>query len=110
MIELYFSTKLYVKPFYIIQKLAYHQVECQIYNNLSTTNNFYIENGFYLKIFNIIPELFKEKIWEPLQDDLQLQCAYVITDNYKGCLLDWPGIFRKSKCSGKKRKREEKAI
>lgn len=108
MIELYFSTKLNINSYYIIHTLAYNQVKCQIYNNLSSTSEFNIENGFYLKIFNVSPELFEEKIWEPLKHDLQLQCAYVISDEYKGCILDWPGVFKKSKCSGRKKKRKRK--
>ena len=73
------------------------------------------EHGFKIKVF--INELlikqtgddigtldglkFKELVWNPLCQALDLQCAFVIqSDKYMGCILNWPDIFRPSACPG----------
>lgn len=102
MIELYISTYKNITSDDIIDELIKTQVECQIYNNISTIyscGNSYKENGFYLKLFNINEKNFRKNVWNSLQALLDIRCAHVKDENnYEGCIMNWPDVFVKSKC------------
>ena len=103
MIELYFSSSFFIKAESIIKILIIYGVECNITTNFSSVpykcNNFVLERGFHLKLFNINETNFKRKVWNILQPILKLKCAYVRHDDkYMGCVLNWPGVFVKSQC------------
>ena len=55
-----------------------------------------------VRVYDLIPKNilkdFKEKIWEPLSELLDLNCAFVKYIDYMGCVKNWPGVFRKTKC------------
>tara|TARA_Y100000389_G_C17278219_1_gene421557 strand:- start:98 stop:418 length:321 start_codon:yes stop_codon:yes gene_type:complete len=106
MIEIYISSSVLTSSLAITQKLATNNLECQVYENYSSVCNKKIEPGYYIKIFDVLPKDFKRKVWNKIAKDLQLKCAYVITEEYKGCILNWPTIFTKSNCKvSRKRKR-----
>jgi len=118
MLELYISSSIKTTPILIAKKLCKEDVECQIYNNHSTmvlNDKNIVEEGYYIKIFNVENIDFKEKVWEVLSEYLNLKCAYIIANEYKGCILNWPTVFTESNCNmppikivgvGKKRKRK----
>lgn len=109
MIKLYISSPVLTSPLDITQKLARSNIEFQVYENYSsicTKKQSAIEKGYYIKFFDLQPREFKTKVWNKLAKDLKLRCAHVISDDYKGCILNWPGVFTTSKCAlSKKRKR-----
>ena len=89
MIELYVSTEnVLVTSKDLVELLAVNDVECQI-----------TEKGFYIKVFNLPVLLFKKKVWEILKTCLSISCAFVECEEYKGCVLNWPKVFRVSLCS-----------
>jgi len=109
MIELYFSSPIFIEVESIINVLINSGVECNISTNVSAVPyeciNFALEHGFHLKLFNIDEVNFKKKIWNILQPMLKLKCAYVRHDNkYMGCVLNWPDVFVKSQCETCKNK------
>jgi hypothetical protein len=106
MIELYISSPILTSSLAITQKLATNNIECQVYENYSTICNKTVEPGYYIKIFDVLPGEFKRKVWNKLAKEMNLKCAYVITEEYKGCVLNWPNVFVKSNCHvNRKRKR-----
>jgi hypothetical protein len=102
MIELYISSHKSTSRLELA-KLLQH-TECQITDNYSSvicpgqTQNV-IEQGYYIKFFDIKPDDFKEKVWNIIQPILELKCAYVKADSdYMGCVLNWPVVFTPSNC------------
>jgi hypothetical protein len=104
MIDLYISSKNKdMTPVKLITLLSNNNAECQITENYSSckcdNNSTSIEYGFYIKIINIPITKFKQSVWETLKNNLNISCAFVECDDYKGCILNWPDIFRDSACS-----------
>lgn len=105
MIELYVSTEnVLVTSKDLVELLAVNDVECQITDNYSSyrCNSLtkpVTEKGFYIKVFNLPVLLFKKKVWEILKTCLSISCAFVECEEYKGCVLNWPKVFRVSVCS-----------
>ena len=56
------------------------------------------EMGFEISFFDVLrPEVLQA--WEFLRRRLALTCAYCRTaDDYRGCILNWPGVTRPSLC------------
>ena len=105
MLTLYVSTDVCTTQKEIANMMAPQGVECQVSNNCSAfkvAGECVQENGFKIKIFNLDKEDFKEKVWNTLQSELHLRCAHVkYQDEYKGCVLNWPGVFVESRCGWK---------
>lgn len=84
----------------IINKL---KVSCQVYktfNSIEIKGILIQEDGFCIKTFNVGDIDFKEKVWFPLKNMLHLSCAYIKKKgDYRGCILDWPNVFKPSECS-----------
>jgi hypothetical protein len=105
MIELYISVEnTLITSKDITELLSSNNVECQITENYSSCKcnklaKPSVEKGFYIKIFNLNPIVFKEKVWDILKLVLSMSCAFVECEEYKGCVLNWPGVFRDSMCS-----------
>jgi hypothetical protein len=105
MIELYVSTEISVISSQdLTVLLSTNGVECQITENYSSykcsfSPKLVVEKGFYIKIFNLSSLLFKKKVWDILKTRLSISCAFVECEEYKGCVLNWPNIFRDSMCS-----------
>jgi len=57
-----------------------------------------IEDGYHLKFFDLDKDDFKYKIWRKLKKMLKLKCAFIKTEDYRGCILNWPNVFTKSNC------------
>ena len=60
--------------------------------------NCWTENGCHIKL---VDELPKKKIvlaWNKLKNNLPIDCAYIRTHNFKGCILDF---VRESECNKK---------
>lgn len=101
MIELYISSNVKISTSKIVESLAMNDVECQVYKNWTSYkyyNKIYVEKGFYIRIHNIKNNEFVMKVWNILESIMNLKCAYVNTDEYKGCVLNWPNVFTKSNC------------
>lgn len=104
MIELYVSTKVKTSCKKITELLSKQGVECQVYENYSScktnTDKLIVEHGFCIKIFDLSALQFKNSVWEILKPYLSISCAFVKCDNqYMGCVLNWPHIFRSSVCT-----------
>ena len=105
MIELYISVEnTLITSKDITELLASKDVECQITDNYSSCkcnrlDKPVVEKGFYIKIFNLNTLVFKEKVWDILKPSLSMSCAFVECEEYKGCVLNWPKVFRDSMCS-----------
>ena len=106
MFVLYISSSSNVSITELAEKLHKQEVECMITQNFSVTPEL-IETGFEIKLFNLEKENFKEKVWDLLQPLMDLKCAHVIfRDEYRGCVLNWPGIFDKNNCKWDQNKLE----
>ena len=97
MLKLYISTRKKVKMKDIFKKLTKSDTNFQIYENYSYCKG-KAEKGYKITFFKIDKKNFKEKIWEPLSELLDLNCAFVKYIDYMGCVKNWPGVFRKTKC------------
>lgn len=119
MIELIISTKIKKDKYEIALILrnnksydfqVYDNISCE--NNTTTFENHYhgkknyippLEYGFKILLFSTSYMEFNSKVWEPLKEALDLNCAFVsANDDYKGCVLNWPNIFTQSNCHSKK--------
>lgn len=110
MIELYISSTVTTNPLIITKKLSTGNIEFQVYENYSsicTKTQCSIEKGYYIKFFDLEPADFKNKVWEKLVKELKLKCAYVISNDYKGCVLNWPLVFTKTNCTLSKKEDEK---
>lgn len=110
MIELYISSTVTTNSLIITQKLSTGNIEFQVYENYSsicTKTQSSIEKGYYIKFFDLEPADFKNKVWEKLVKELKLKCAYVISNDYKGCVLNWPLVFTKTNCTLSKKEDEK---
>lgn len=88
----------------IIEILKNLKVTCQVkptFNVVETCRGEYRnERGAVIIFYDLREKYFKEEIWPILKDKLKLKCGFVETENYKGCIMDWPRVFRKTKCPG----------
>jgi hypothetical protein len=102
MSKLYISTEKNISASEIALILAQNGFECQISKNISTIQNkgkSSCELGFCIVFFELDKNEFKEKVWEPLSTKLDLKCAHIeYLNKYKGCILNWPGVFTKDNC------------
>jgi hypothetical protein len=85
--------------------LKLFNLSCQIYKTVSSnpsssssSDKYCIEDGYCIIFFEITQERVKV-VWYTIQRELNTKCAFVVSDQYKGCILNWPGIFRSSVCS-----------
>lgn len=104
MIDLYISISSSVESSteMVAELLARNNVQCQVANNVSSVRcdgALAVESGYHIKIMELAKEEFKGKVWQPLEDALDLSCAFVRHDEeYMGCIRDWPRVFRRSAC------------
>ena len=95
----------------IIKKIGNYDCDVRKYfynknkNKNDQKGNDDIEKGFEVVIFDISANEIKD-LWIKLKKLLKLQCSYVETDDYKGCILNSP-IIRGSLCPHDIEKREE---
>ncbi len=65
-------------------------IESKITPNYSIDckNNVYqIERGCSIEIYNIKPSQIKSKVWYPLKEKYNLDCAHLFIENiYNGCI------------------------
>jgi hypothetical protein len=72
--------------------------DCQDYRAVVKGN---IEYGLCINFYDeILEKDFKTEIWEKLCNcsDIKISCGYVESPYYKGCIWNWPGVFRESNC------------
>tara|TARA_Y100000389_G_C17323008_1_gene444056 strand:- start:582 stop:911 length:330 start_codon:yes stop_codon:yes gene_type:complete len=102
MSKLFISSDKNISTSEIALMLAEEGFECQISKNISTIKNedkFSYELGFCITFLDLDKKDFKEKVWEPLSKRLDLKCAHIeYLNKYKGCVLNWPGVFSKDNC------------
>jgi len=84
-----------VVPF--LQKLG---VKCTMIPTINIIDRNTIEYGYKITFYNVLPKEFKVKVWDQLQKNFQINCGYVQTQFYRGCIWNWPDIFRESNCPG----------
>lgn len=77
------------------------KVECQIYQNYSSIISCVdsVEPGFLFCFISLDNIKFKEHVWPLLVKKLNIKCAHVDAEDYKGCVLNWPKVFRQSACT-----------
>lgn len=102
MTTLWISTSIITSEEFIASVLAEKLVESQVYKNISTIkckNKGYIEFGYKIVLLNVEKDDFIDKVWNVLKPMLQLKCAHVkYKKEYRGCILNWPGVFVQSRC------------
>ena len=102
MTTLYISTVVPTTKEAVATMIAQQGVECQVYENCSSyqvENGTVCELGYKIKLFDLEKEDFKEKVWDILEDRLNLTCAHVkYRDEFRGCVQNWPKVFVKSRC------------
>ena len=68
-------------------------IESKITPNYSVDckNNIYkIERGCSIEIYNIKPSQIKSKVWYPLKEKYNLDCAHLFIENiYNGCINEF---------------------
>ena len=68
----------------------------------SKTGKMRLEPGCKIEIFDHKKD--KElwtSLWDKLKNIFELKCAFITVPNeYRGCILNWPGIFRPTNCPG----------
>ena len=104
MITLYISSCKDISDIELLNIFLEQKVKCQVTKTLSTNqdnDDFIIEKGYKIIIFDIDGLTFKDKIWSSLKQKLDIKCGFVkYRDEYMGCVLNWPGVFTKSNCLG----------
>ena len=73
----------------VIELLKLHNFECNVTPNVSLIkrNNMMIkENGCHIIFNNIHPDTLKNTLWEKINKNRNLTCAYIEYGNYKGCI------------------------
>ena len=106
MLTLNISSQIKIPDDELLEIFISQKIKCQVTSTISSVpdkdGNYQIENGYQLLIFDIDGDKFKESIWPPLKEKLDIVCAYIkYRDEYMGCVLNWPGVFCKSNCPGK---------
>lgn len=110
--ELFISSTISTNEREIVQALLDNGVESQVYKNASAYNG-RVEDGYKIVLFDITEQNFKNKVWKVLKRRVPLECAFVKSEYYHGCVSNWPMVFSKSKCPSqalRKKKRKRSAI
>jgi hypothetical protein len=97
MLKLYISTRKKIKTKEIFKVLIPSGLDFQVSANYSYHKG-KAERGYKITFFSLNKDEFKEKIWNPLSDLLNLRCAFMKYIDYMGCVRNWPGVFTESKC------------
>jgi hypothetical protein len=97
MLKLYISSRKKIKTKEVFKVLTNCDWDFQLSENYSYCKGI-PEKGYKITFFSVNKEEFKEKIWEPLTELLNLKCGFVKYTDYMGCVRNWPGVFTESKC------------
>ena len=63
-------------------------------------NKYIIENGCKITVGTKDARELENKLWKPLKEEFNLDCAYVkVTSYFNGCIYD---LYRKSNCPNNK--------
>lgn len=95
--ELYISTTVVTSRQDISHQLIQNGVKNQVTEN-SSTHLGTVEDGYCIRLFDITEKTFVKKVWTVLKPYLELTCGFVISEYYKGCVLNWPNVLRSTKC------------
>ena len=102
MITLNISTSINHNINELLEFFKLSDIECQITTTssiLKKNKKCIIETGYIIKFFVIDKNDFKELVWKPLQQLLDLKCAFILVENeYMGCIKNCPNVFTKSHC------------
>lgn len=86
--------------------LQQNKVLAQLYPNISTVKNnnneIVIENAIkivFTEFNNELKDIIKFKIWPYISTNYCCSCAFINCYDYKGCILNWPGVYTKTNCS-----------
>ena len=89
----------------VVDLLFKLKVACKVSSNNTVlrnpqNNQYSLEKGCTITFAGLKPELIKTKVWNPLQQQFDLQCAHLdILGKYKGCIYNY---INKSSCPVKK--------
>ena len=101
-IKLYISTLKKYTSFDIAKKMYDLNIECQVYDNYSSIihscGQKQLEHGFCIYYIDVSNETFKDIAWPYFKNELDIDCAFVESTDYKGCIMNWPNLFRPSMC------------
>lgn len=96
--RLYVSSSVKTTAAGIVKALVDNGVPSQVTENASVHNG-QVESGFTILLFEEVTEKnFQKKVWSVLQPMLNLTCAFVDSEYFRGCVRDWPGVFRVPAC------------
>jgi hypothetical protein len=92
----------------ISEFLQQNKVMAQLYPHISTVKNInneiVIENAIKIVFTELDDELkniIKLKIWPFISTNYFCSCAFINCYDYKGCILNWPGVYTKTNCLSK---------
>lgn len=95
-IDLFVSTKKIINIYKIARSFKVHT---QLYNYINSTISGDIEHGICIRVIDMNPHDFIYHIWKPLKmQHPEIKCGFVNSCKYRGCVLDWPDVFRDSAC------------
>ena len=74
-----------------------NKIDCECFPYRSIVKG-KIEKGVSITLFDILESEFKENVWDPLRESIDISCAFVDSPAYRGCSTNWPGVFAESNC------------
>ena len=86
----------------LAKKMFDLNIECQVYDNYSSIihscGKKELEHGFCIYYIDVLNKTFKDIVWPYFNNELGIKCAFVESTDYKGCIMNWPTLFRPSMC------------
>ncbi len=98
-ISLRISTENGINCLDITRLLSKNRIQAEVIPHYASTEEGTVEYGCTINMFKLDQKDFVEKVWDPLNNILDINCGFVETSQYKGCVSDWPNVMIKSNCN-----------
>ncbi len=98
-ISLRISTENGINCLDITRLLSKNRIQAEVIPHYASTEEGTVEYGCTINMFKLDQKDFVEKVWNPLNNILDINCGFVETSQYKGCVSDWPNVMIKSNCN-----------
>jgi hypothetical protein len=102
--ELSVSSHLPMMASQLAEWFSSHNIAVEVHplhSSVTHGKGYRAESGVRLVMFDTTPRTLRETVWPALQEKYGVQCGYIRTGHqYCGCVLNWPGVFRSSRCPG----------
>ncbi len=98
-ISLRISTENGINCLDITKLLSEKKIQAEVIPHYASTEEGTVEYGCSINMFKLDQKDFVEKVWNPLNNILDINCGFVETSQYKGCVSDWPNVMIKSNCN-----------